>query len=207
MIVHCEIFDKMVRHPRWNLKTVPHEASPGHLGYGDIHISLLAIHKPKNILAIGSQYGFIPAILGLMAKSYGGRVDFVDANYDSKVIGHDAYGGHGYWALEHQQEFITAFDLQNTIQFHIETTQQFFEKNKNQYQYCYLDGNHSYEGVRYDFEQARLCCDSGSFVTLHDAKVESGWSGFQFGVKQLLETFGYPHIVIGNFPGLAIVQL
>lgn len=207
MIIHYEILDRVARHTQWNFKKIPHESSMNHLGYGDIHLSLLALHKPNNILAIGSQYGFIPAILGMMAKSYGARLDFVDANYDETTMGPQAFGGHGYWTPEHQQGFVKAFDLDGTIHFHIETTRAFFQKNRRRYQYAYLDGDHSYEGVRYDFEQAKLCCDPGSFITLHDAKVSDGWYGCSFGVGKLLASIPLPHIIIGTFPGLAIVQV
>jgi hypothetical protein len=205
-VLHDAIYKKVSQY-KWNLNKLPHESNNNHLGYGDVHISLLSLHKPKNILAIGSHSGFIPAILGMTAKTYGGQIDFVDANYSASLMGKDAHGGDGLWTQEYQQYFINTFDLCNTIQFHIETTRQFFAHNSKQYQYIYLDGDHSYDGVSYDFEQARLCSGPGSFITLHDAKVDDGWRGYRFGVGTLLKSLMLPYIIVGSFPGLAIIQI
>jgi hypothetical protein len=205
-MLHSEIHQKIIRcRPGWG-KNPTHEANQYHLGYGDLQISLLMLHKPPRILAIGSQYGYIPAILGMAAQSYGGTVDFVDANYDREIVGKLAFGGVGYWTAEHQQEFIAAFGLNGTMRFHIETTKAFFEKNQTQYQYAYIDGNHSYEGVRFDLEQIMKCCAPGALIVLHDANVDDGWSGYGFGVKQAIESLGLPHVVFGSFPGLAVIR-
>jgi len=73
------------------------------LGYGWIHYGLIRQQKPKRILCVGSRHGFIPAILAQACKDNNyGKVDFVDAGFDSDEKG--GWTGVGYWKTEKWEE-------------------------------------------------------------------------------------------------------
>jgi len=80
-----------------------------------------------------------------------GHVDFVDAgktNKDKNQLGRD-------WILEKKrylQEHFSAFELNDWITPHIMTSRQFARKHKYKYEYIFIDGDHSYPGVKFDYE-------------------------------------------------------
>ena len=81
----------------------------------------------------------------------------------------------------------------------------FFAACKSKYGYIYLDGNHSYEGCRFDFEESLKVATDGALIVLHDVAVTQPG----FGVNQLfaeLDESHYSKILIPAWPGLGIVQ-
>ena len=91
------------------------------------------------------------------------------------------------------------------ISFHIQRSSDFFAACESKYGYIYLDGNHSYEGSRYDFEESLKLAADGALIVLHDVAVTQPG----FGVNRLfaeLEESRYSKILIPAWPGLGIVQ-
>lgn len=183
-----------------------HNARPHSAGFGSIHYSLITNLRPERVLAIGSRHGYVPSIIALALKANGsGTLDFVDANYGDTTHGVDvAFGGVENWSGDPADKF-SRFGLRDAISFHIQRSSDFFAACKSKFAYIYLDGNHSYEGSRYDFEESLKLATDDALIVLHDvAVVQPG-----FGVKQMfaeLDETRYNKILIPAWPGLGIVQ-
>jgi predicted O-methyltransferase YrrM len=189
-----------------------HNADNASLGFGLLHYAFVRNLQPEHGLALGSRYGFVPACIALALKANGkGRLHFVDANYDDRTdCFRTAYGGTGHWGKPASELFRT-LDLHDWIDVFIERTDSFFARTSAQYGYVYIDANHSYEGVKYDFEQALQHLAPGGIVTFHDALVDSSYSDKvpdpgAFGIKKFLQENFPEALVLDKWPGLAMVQ-
>ncbi len=189
-----------------------HNAEGHSLGFGLVHYALVRTQQPEFALAIGSRYGFIPACIALALKANGkGRLHFVDANYNDQTDRFaQAYGGTGYWTRPAQEAF-AALELHQWIDLFIERTDSFFPRVGAQYGYIYIDGNHSYDGVKYDFAEAIRHLIPGGVISIHDALVEELYGAGSrdpggFGIKDYLREHFPQAMVLGRWPGLALVQ-
>ena len=184
-----------------------HNAASASLGFGAIHYGFVVNLRPRRVLAIGSRHGYIPAVIALALKFNGeGTLDFVDANYSDASHGFGtAYGGVGHWAGDASQRF-APFNLFEHVHVHVTRSSDFFASCTATYGYIYLDGNHSYEGLRYDLEQSVARAEPGAIIALHDVAVTDP----AFGVGRLFDELDdgrFGKLVIGAWPGLGIVQL
>jgi predicted O-methyltransferase YrrM len=183
-----------------------HNARADSTGFGLIHYSLVTNLKPERVLAIGSRHGYVPSILALALKANGsGELDFVDANYSDAVHGVEvAYGGVENWSGDAGQKF-SSFGLQDVINVHIQRSEEFFATCQTKYGYVYLDGDHSYDGCRYDFEHSLSLALPGAMIALHDVSVSQPGFGVKHFFAELDENL-YNKILIPAWPGLGIVQ-
>jgi hypothetical protein len=184
-----------------------HNAADGSLGFGAIHYGLVINLRPRRALVIGSRHGYVPAIVALAMKFNGvGTLDFVDANYRDATDGFSvAYGGVGAWDGDAARHF-RALDLGAHVQVHVMTSSAFFSRCRETYGYVYLDGNHSYAGCRFDFDQAVARAEPGAIIAVHDLAVDHP----AFGVRRLfddLDDARYGKLRLGAWPGLGIIQL
>jgi predicted O-methyltransferase YrrM len=183
-----------------------HNAQTDSAGFGLIHYSFVTNLRPEKVLAIGSRHGYVPSILALALKANGsGTMDFVDANYSDATHGVGvAFGGVENWSGDPAEKF-SSFGLRDVINVHIQRSSEFFSECESKYGYIYLDGDHSYDGCRYDFEQSLKFASAGALIALHDVAVSQPG----FGVKRLfaeLDESVYNKILIPAWPGLGIVQ-
>lgn len=143
----------------------------GNLGYGWVHYCLIRNLRPRRVLVIGSRYGFVPAICALACcHNRKGVVDFVDAGYDYKNPQHAKHhwGGIGFWTKDGSKVF-AKFGLVNHINLHVMTSRDFAVKHKRgSWGYINIDGDHSYDGVKFDFETFWPCLQKKGFISLHD---------------------------------------
>jgi len=189
-----------------------HNADKNSVGFGLLHYAFVRNLQPEHALALGSRYGFVPACIALALKANGkGRLHFVDANYDDRTdCFRTAYGGTGYWGKPVSELFRT-LDLHDWIDVFIERTNSFFARTSAQYGYVYIDADHSYEGVKYDFERACEHLAPGGIVTFHDALVDASCAEKlpdpgAFGIKKFLQEHFPEALVLDRWPGLAMVQ-
>jgi predicted O-methyltransferase YrrM len=159
----------------------------GDLGYGLIHYSLIRLIKPKRVLCVGSRYGYIPAICALACKdNKQGVVDFVDAAYD-QTTGEDEnhWGGVGFWKTQKGKDHFRKFGLQKHVKLHVMTTAEFKKKYpKRRWGYIHIDGDHSYKGVKFDFQSFWPKLLGGGFLALHDIFTKD-LGGLEYGVEKL----------------------
>lgn len=183
-----------------------HNAQPESAGFGSIHYGLVTNLKPERVLAIGSRHGYVPSILAMALKANGsGQIDFVDANYSDAVQGVAvAYGGVENWSGDAAEKF-SCFGLRDVINVHIQRSEEFFATCQTKYGYVYLDGDHSYDGCRYDFEQSLSLTLPGAMILLHDVAVTHPGFGVNRFFTELDDSL-YNKILIPAWPGLGIVQ-
>lgn len=152
------------------------------LGYGFIHYALIVNLKPTRILCIGSSKGFIPAICALACKEIKkGHVDFVDAGYDESDP--DSWGGTGFWKQIDPKSHFSYPALSSWITTHVLTSEQFLKMGtKRTWQYIYIDANHSYDGVKKDYELFWPRLEKKGFMIFHDVLLKKHPKHKNFGV-------------------------
>jgi len=174
------------------------------IGYAFLHYALIRIFKPKNVLCIGSRYGFIPAICALACKDNNyGKVDFVDAGFDQNDPNQkNHWGGIGLWKTKKGKEKFKKFGLGKFIRLHVKTTQEFRKRfQKKQWQYIYIDGDHSYMGVKKDFNLFAKKIDKNTIVSFHDTNTKD-LGGLDYGVGKFWNEIDNTKFNKFEFPGL-----
>lgn len=160
------------------------------LGYGWMHYALIRILRPKRVLVIGSRYGYIPAICALACRdNKKGAVDFVDAGFDFRDLQHKGkdWGGVGLWRTKKGRNYFKTFGLQNHITIHVMESEEFWRKFPNlRWGYIYIDGDHSYKGVKSDFDHFWPRLTTGGFLGFHDIHIDRR-EGQTYGVKRVWE--------------------
>lgn len=153
----------------------------GTLGYALIHYAFITNLRPKRVLCVGSQQGFIPAILGLACRENGsGHVDFVDAGYGRDNPNH--WGGIGFWRQNDVVRHFKKFDVDSWITTHVMTSQDFAKQTRSRFQYIYIDGDHSYEGVKQDYRTFWPRLGRGGCMVFHDVLLKRHPEHNNFGV-------------------------
>lgn len=159
------------------------------LGYGMLHYSLIRMLKPERILCIGSQKGFIPAVCALACKdNRRGKVDFVDAGKGEGERG--SWGGVGFWRKVDEKKHFSVFGLNKFIKLYTMTTRQFSKKYSYKYEYIYIDGDHSYPGVKYDYVTFWKRLTIGGYMSFHDIGLRGLHEGVEYGVWRLWHEVG-----------------
>jgi predicted O-methyltransferase YrrM len=78
----------------------------------------------------------------------------------------------------------------------------------NSIDFLFIDGDHTYDGVRRDFEEWTPHLAAGGSVALHDARLQSGWTRPEHGPARLLaELAASPAwAVTGGVDSLAVLR-
>ncbi|MCL5019625.1 MAG: class I SAM-dependent methyltransferase [Patescibacteria group bacterium] len=179
-------------------------------GFGLIHYALMRNIRPKHILCIGSRVGFIPAILALACKDNGlGHVDFVDAGYDADSPALH-WSGVGFWKHINPKKHFSHIGVAKHITTHVMTADAYEKKYpKKTYEYVYIDGDHSYKGVKKDYQLFWPKLSSGGFMAFHDIVAKGYLDKGKFGVWKLWRELSQKHAIEFTFPkdsGLGIIQ-
>lgn len=185
----------------------------GGLGYGWIHYSLIRVKQPQKILCIGSKWGYIPAVCALACKdNQKGRVDFVDAGYDiDDFAGPDVHwGGVGWWKKCNPKTYFGKFGLDKYLRLWVMKSNEFHKKfSKEKYGFVHIDGDHSYSGVKKDFEMFWPRVERGGFLAMHDIHTPDH-DGNIYGTREfwqeLKDSGKYQLMEIAENPGVGIIQ-
>ncbi|OIP73833.1 MAG: hypothetical protein COU63_05020 [Candidatus Pacebacteria bacterium CG10_big_fil_rev_8_21_14_0_10_36_11] len=181
------------------------------LGYGWIHYSLIRLLKPKRVLCVGSRYGFIPAICALACKdNQQGIVDFVDAGYSQNSVADKKrhWGGVGFWRENNVKKHFAKYGLDSYIRMNVMTSQDFKKKfPKREWGYIYLDGDHSYKGIKEDFNNFWPSLLTGGFISFHDTQTNLE-NDLDYGVDKFWQELKkkYPAFEFPGSNGLGVVQ-
>lgn len=180
------------------------------LGFGLIHYAFIRNIEPKNIFCIGSRKGFIPAILALACKDNGvGHVDFVDAGYGEETP-EKHWSGAGFWKKVNTKRHFAKIGVDKFISTYIMTTKEYALKfPRKKFQYIYIDGDHSYEGVKLDYELFWPKLDEGGFMIFHDIVARGYLDKGKFGVWRFWKEMPMHSKITFPFPknsGLGILQ-
>jgi len=180
------------------------------LGFGLIHYAFIRNLKPRQVLCVGSRQGFIPAILALACKDNGmGQVDFVDAGYDQD--NHEKHwSGIGFWKKTDPAKHFACIGIGDHIKTFVMTTKEYADKfPQKRYQYIYIDGDHSYEGVKLDYSLFWPRLDTNGFMSFHDITEHGYLDKGVFGVYKFWEEVSKKHAISFPIPqsaGLGMLQ-
>lgn len=164
----------------------------GHLGFGFLHYAFISAIKPERVLCIGSRQGYIPAICALACKDNNkGHVDFVDAG--KFETDKNSWGGKGFWKENDPRKHFDVYELQPWITPHIMTTKQFARKYHWKYEYIFIDGDHSYEGVKFDYQTFFPRLATGGIIGFHDIVLKGLSQQDEYGVWKLWQELENQH--------------
>lgn len=153
------------------------------LGFGFIHYAFIRNIRPKRLLVLGSQRGFVPSICALACKhEEEGFVDFVDAGYD--LGDENSWGGLGIWKKA-TNNYWRPLGVEDYIKIHNVRIEDFDLHGK--YDYIYIDGDHSYEGVKANYELLYPYLREGGYMVFHDISVDKETKYGKCGVKKFWE--------------------
>jgi len=179
------------------------DAATGNLGFGHLYHGLTRLLRPEVVVCIGSYRGFAPICFtrGLV-ENQRGRCYFIDpgkvddywrqaATVDQLS---DQFGLWGYWChlCLTSQEAVQRDALPAEIDL------------------LFIDGDHSYTGVKYDFETVGRRVKVGGIILLHDSHIDgTGFTPWE--VRKYLEAevygkSGYEVLNLPATPGLAIFR-
>jgi predicted O-methyltransferase YrrM len=139
-------------------------AEDANLGLGWLYYSLARILRPSRVVVIGSFRGFVPIVFSkaLADNSEGGQVLFIDPSLvddfwkDPSAV-HKYFEDLGASNIEHFQM----------------TTQQFVMTEKyrslGEVGIVFVDGYHSEEQARFDYEAFQGCLSPEGLVLFHDS--------------------------------------
>lgn len=186
----------------------------GNLGYGFLSYGMIRNSKPKRVLCIGSMYGFIPFMCALGCKdNRWGTVDFVDASYnihDEKDKIRHAFG-QGFWKKVDPKKHFSYLGVSSFITTYIIRSNQFAKKYRDRhYDFIFVDGDHTYQGVKSDFEYFWPKLNKYGFMIFHDVQKKAVLEGIKFGYWKLWQELTKKHRSWIIFPnpvsGLGIIQ-
>ncbi len=139
-------------------------AEDRNLGLGWIYYALARVLRPSKVIVIGSFRGFVPLIFGkaLADNSEGGSVSFIDPSFVDD-----------FWKDEPGvEQFFAGFGV-NNIQHFLMTTQQFVDsenyRSLGKVGIVFIDGYHSEEQVRFDYEAFQDSLSPDGFILFHDS--------------------------------------
>jgi predicted O-methyltransferase YrrM len=133
------------------------------LGLGWIYYALARVIRPKKVVVIGSYRGFVPLVLGkaLADNLDGGQVIFIDPSFVDD-----------FWRnAEAVRAHFARFEVTN-VQHFLMTTQQFAQsetyRSLGRVGIVFVDGYHSEEQARFDYETFEGLLDDDAVVLFHD---------------------------------------
>ena len=154
---------------RWS-----HGATDMHLGDGMLIYSLIYFYKFKTLVCLGSGGGFIPRIMtqARYDLSQEGFYDEVSMEWSESgstyvVDAMNGFNGETNWEKED-----SVFRRHFTPKFIKETTEKayydFFVKQDIKIDLLHIDADHTFDGVKKDFELYSQRMNKGGIITIHD---------------------------------------
>lgn len=141
------------------------------LGFGFLYYGLIRVLRPDHVLVIGSGYGFSVVCLALGLKDNDkGLLTFVDPSYDLLKDGpFKTVGGRGYWDdPEKVIGHFSRFGIQDRVTHYKLSNKEFFPRFDSlglpAVDVAFLDGNHAFENVRYDFLHTLLHSKKNTYM-------------------------------------------
>lgn len=139
-------------------------AEDRNLGLGWLYYALARVLRPAHAVVIGSYRGFVPLVLGkaLADNSEGGVVTFIDPSFIDE-----------FWTdPQRVRTYFAGFGVTN-VHHHRMTTQQFVESEPYRGLSCvglvFVDGYHSEEQARFDYEAFRDLLAPDGIILFHDS--------------------------------------
>ena len=161
-------------------KPLGHHQKPANLnlGFGFIYYGIVRALRPNHVVVIGSGFGFSVVCFALGLKDNAkGRLSFVDPTYDVFKQGpFKTVGGRGNWndpgsVSKHFEQF----GVRDWVTHYKLEAEEFFPRFETlglpKIELAFVDGNHSYDHVRYDFLEVLKHAKKNTYVFLHDTNI------------------------------------
>lgn len=160
-------------------ETVPylwsHGATSEHMGDGLMVYSMIQHMRAKNCVCIGSGGGYIPRImtqarLDLHKQNiFNGNNDFNWGDIGVTYVVDACNGVGGYSELENEHSFLNKVFFPRFIKStSVDAFYDFFIRQDIKIDFLFIDGDHSYEGVKQDFELYSTILSEKGVIMLHD---------------------------------------
>jgi hypothetical protein len=155
---------------RWS-----HGATDLHLGDGLLIYSLIQFSRAKVCVCIGSGGGFIPRLMTQSRKDlweqgiFGGnnQTEWGDIGTTIIIDADNGVGGFTDWT-EYNSFLRKHFGPQLILETSERTFYDYFVRQDIKIDYLHIDGDHSYEGVKKDFELYSTIMSENGIITIHD---------------------------------------
>jgi hypothetical protein len=152
-----------------------HGATDLHMGDGIIVYSLIQHMRAKNCVCIGSGGGFIPRIMTQARidlhkqKIFDGNSDYNWGDIGATYLVDACNGIGGPNDLENESSFFRSTFYPRLIKAtSVDAYYDFFIRQDIKIDLLWIDGDHSYEGVKSDFElYSKILSDNGVII-IHD---------------------------------------
>ncbi|MBC8356653.1 MAG: class I SAM-dependent methyltransferase [Planctomycetes bacterium] len=134
------------------------------LGMGWLYYAVARLVRPETVVVIGSWRGFAPLIY---ARALADNVE------DGKVIFIDPSLVDDFWKAPQQvRDHFARFDITN-VEHYLMTTQEFVEtdgyRSLGEVGIVFIDGYHSEEQARFDFEAFEPLVPGSGLILMHDS--------------------------------------
>lgn len=152
-----------------------HGATKEHLGDGLIVYSLIQHMRAKTCVCIGSGSGFIPRIITqarldlYKQKIFNGNSDYNWGDIGVTYLVDACNGVGGPNDLEDETSFYRSNFYPRFIKStSVDAYYDFFVRQGIQIDFLFIDGDHSYEGVKTDFELYSQILSENGIIVIHD---------------------------------------
>jgi hypothetical protein len=220
-MAECSLSTDLLKDVLQHAKPLGHNQEPRNLnlGFGFIYYGVARALRPKHTLVIGSGYGFSVVCLALAMKDNGqGTLTFVDPSYSLLKDGPlKTMGGRATWSSDTSvKEHFQRFGVEDIVTHYKMRSDQLFTSYDDlqlpPIDLGFIDGNHSYEDVKYDFISMLGRCRKNSYIFLHDTNIYVREFLHHSGVKRWLKIVKREEqaFEVVNFPyssGVALVRV
>jgi hypothetical protein len=155
---------------RWS-----HGATDLHMGDGILVYSLIQFSRAKTCVCIGSGGGFIPRIITQARydlweqKIFEGNSQNEWGDIGTTIIVDAANGVGGNTDWTEENSFLRYnFQPQIILETSEKAFYDYFVRQDIKIDYLHIDGDHSYDGVKKDFELYSTIMSENSIITIHD---------------------------------------
>ena len=174
------------------------------LGLGFLYYSFCRIFRPERIVCIGSWRGFVPMLFAAGQKdNQKGRTYLIDPSYVDD-----------FWKDEKKvSEYFQSHGVDN-IQHFCTTTQEFsksaYFQMLHDIDFLFVDGDHRYRQVLFDFETFRPNLSKSALIFFHDStmrgKAYSLWEVPDFLLEFAQHNKEYEMLTVDAARGLTILK-
>ena len=152
-----------------------HGATDLHLGDGLLVYSFIQFIRAKICVCIGSGGGFIPRLMTQARWDLHGQKIFEGNNQQewgdigTTIIVDAANGVGGFTDWTEENSFLRQhFQPQVILETSEKAFYDFFVRQDIKIDYLHIDGDHSYEGVKKDFDLYSTIMSENGIITIHD---------------------------------------
>ena len=152
-----------------------HGATDLHLGDGMLIYSLILFNRAKTCVCIGSGGGFIPRLMTQARRDLWEQGIFEGNNsaewgdIGTTIIVDAANGVGGFTDWTEENSFLRKhFDPQVILETSERAFYDYFVRQDMKIDYLHIDGDHSYNGVKKDFDLYSTIMSENGIITIHD---------------------------------------